>query len=71
MPDMVRRLKRVLGERRPVLAVPVPGAAGRAMAGGALLPTRPGPRGTVTFEQWLATRHPAPRIRRGKGPAPA
>ncbi|MGW0410178.1 SDR family oxidoreductase [Streptomyces collinus] len=61
MPDMVRRLKRVVGDRRPVVPVRLPGAAGRAMAGGGLLPTRPGPRGTVTFEQWLATRRPDPR----------
>jgi len=67
MPDMVRRLKRVLGDRRPVLPVRMPGAAGRAMTGGSLLPAHPGPRGTVTFQQWLATRHPA----RQQQPAPA
>ncbi|MEV5801603.1 SDR family oxidoreductase [Streptomyces collinus] len=61
MPDMVRRLKRVVGDRRPVVSVRLPGAVGRAMAGGGLLPTGPGPRGSVTFEQWLATRRPDPR----------
>lgn len=55
MPDMVRRLARVRGDRRPVLPVRIPGAAGRQMASGALLPTAPGPRGTVTFDEWLET----------------
>lgn len=53
MPDMVRRLARVRGDRRPVVAVGLPGATGKAMTGGALLPTAPGPRGTETFEEWL------------------
>ncbi|MFC0505398.1 SDR family oxidoreductase [Micromonospora costi] len=54
MPDMVRRLLRARGRRRVVLPVRLPGATGRAMAGGGLLPARPGPRGTQTFDQWLA-----------------
>ena len=54
MPDMVRRLLRARGSRRLVLTMRVPGAAGRAMAGGVLLPTGEGPRGTQTFDQWLA-----------------
>lgn len=54
VPDMARRLLRVRGSRRPVLALPVPGTAGRGLAGGALLPDGPGPRGTQTFDEWLA-----------------
>ncbi len=54
MPDLVRLVLRARGVRRVVLPLRVPGAAGRAMAAGALLPTEPGPRGRQTFEQWLA-----------------
>lgn len=52
--DLARDLLRARGERRRVVAVRVPGAAGRAMAQGGLLPQGPGPRGTQTFAQWLA-----------------
>ena len=51
--DMARRVLRAQGSRRPVVGVRLPGAAGREMAGGGLLPTQDGPRGTQTFEQWL------------------
>lgn len=54
MADLVRRLVKARGGRRPVLPVLMPGAAGRAMSGGGLLPTTEGPRGTITFDQWLA-----------------
>lgn len=53
--DMVRVVARVRPGRRLVLPLPVPGAVGRAMAGGALLPTGPGPRGRLGFAEWLAT----------------
>lgn len=53
VPDMVRRLARARGSRRPVLAVRLPGAAGSAMASGGLLPAGGGPRGRQTFEEWL------------------
>ena len=52
MPDMIRRLAHARGERRPVIAAGVPGRAGRQLAGGALLPG-PGPRGAITFAEWL------------------
>lgn len=53
LPDMVRRLVRTgTVRRRPVVPLWLPGP----MAGGGLLPTGPGPRGTQTFEQWLAGR---------------
>lgn len=55
MPDMVRRLAGARGARRPVVAVRLPGEAGRAMADGGLLPRSDGPRGTLTFAQWLTT----------------
>lgn len=53
MPDMIKRLARVRGDRRPVLSLGVPGKVGRQLAGGGLLPTGPGPRGTITFDTWL------------------
>ena len=55
MPDMVRRLVQARGSRRVVVPVRLPGAAGTGMADGGLLPRTDGPRGTQTFEQWLAT----------------
>jgi uncharacterized protein YbjT (DUF2867 family) len=54
MPDLVRRLLRSRGSRRPVLPLPLPGRVGRGMAGGGLLPTGDGPRGRVDFDAWLA-----------------
>lgn len=53
MEELVRRLARVRGDRRPVLPLRVPGRVGRQMTGGALLPSGPGPRGTVSFDEWL------------------
>lgn len=55
MPDMVRRLVRARGDRRRVLAVGIPGAAGKAVAQGGLLPRTDGLRGRQTFAQWLET----------------
>ncbi len=52
--DLVRRVLRARGSHRPVLGVRVPGRAGRAAAGGGLLPEGPGPRGVQTFSQFLA-----------------
>ncbi len=54
MPDLIRRVLRARRSRRIALPVPIPGAAGKAMANGALLPTGDGPRGRVTFAEWLA-----------------
>jgi uncharacterized protein YbjT (DUF2867 family) len=53
--DMVRRLLRSKNEHRLVLPVRIPGAGGRAMASGGLLPTEPDSRGVETFAQWLAS----------------
>lgn len=53
--DLARQLGQVRGSRRPVLRVRIPGAAGRAMAAGGMLPAGPGLRGTQTFADWLAS----------------
>ena len=52
--EMARLWRQVRGLRRPVVPLRLPGATGRAMATGGLLPTGPGPRGSVTFTAWLA-----------------
>jgi hypothetical protein len=52
--DLARQVVHAHGQRRRVLGIRMPGAAGRAMAGRALLPTGAGTRGRLTFEQWLA-----------------
>ena len=53
--QMVDLARLVAGGRR-VVPVRVPGAAGKAMRTGALVPKGDGPRGTVTFDAWLADR---------------
>jgi len=58
MTDCVRQLVRAARLRRVVIPVRLPGAAGRKMAGGALLPTEPGPRGKQTFAEWLQLQQP-------------
>jgi uncharacterized protein YbjT (DUF2867 family) len=54
LPDLARQVVRARGQRRRVLSVRLPGAAGRAMVEGGLLPTEPGRRRGQTFAQWLA-----------------
>jgi uncharacterized protein YbjT (DUF2867 family) len=58
MPDLVRKVRDARGSRRPVLSVRLPGAAGKAMATGGLLPLEDGPRGKQTFGEWLAGQRP-------------
>jgi uncharacterized protein YbjT (DUF2867 family) len=53
--DMVDLARRVAAGRR-VVPVRVPGAAGKAMRSGALCPAGDGPRGRITFDEWLAAR---------------
>ena len=53
MVDLARRMVRAHDERRPLVGIRIPSAAGRAMADGGLRPNGPGPRGRLTFEQWL------------------
>jgi uncharacterized protein YbjT (DUF2867 family) len=52
--DMVRRLLLARRQRRLLLPVKIPGATGAAMTGGGQLPIGPGPRGSQTFDEWLA-----------------
>lgn len=59
--DLARRFAEATDQRRPVVPLRLPGATGRALAGGALLPTGPGPRGEQTFAQWLDAAASAPR----------
>ncbi len=51
--DMTRRRVAALGGPRLVVPLRVPGAAGRAMRGGALLGDATARRGHLTYEQWL------------------
>jgi uncharacterized protein YbjT (DUF2867 family) len=52
--DLARRLVGHRRERRLIVPVRLPGAAGRGMRDGSLIPSKPGPRGTMTFDEWLA-----------------
>ncbi len=54
MEDLVAQLLKARGRRSLVVPLRIPGRAGSAMAEGLLLPTDDGPRGTQTFDQWLA-----------------
>jgi uncharacterized protein YbjT (DUF2867 family) len=51
--DMIRQVIHARGARRRVIEVRVPGAAGKAMATGGILPGKPGERGMQTFAAWL------------------
>jgi uncharacterized protein YbjT (DUF2867 family) len=53
MPDLVRRLLRHQGSHRPVIGMRVPGAAGKAMRSGSLIPAEPGIVGFQTYDEWL------------------
>lgn len=53
MAELVRWVVQVRGPHRRVVTVPIPGATGRALRGGALLPTGLGPRGRIGFDEWL------------------
>lgn len=53
--DLARQVVAARGQRRAVVPLRLPGATGTAMAGGALLPTGAGPRGTQSFASWLTT----------------
>ncbi|MGN6325545.1 SDR family oxidoreductase [Pseudolysinimonas sp.] len=56
MPELVRMFVRATGRRTPVLGVPFPGAWGRSMRDGSLLPGPGARHGAQTFETWLAER---------------
>jgi uncharacterized protein YbjT (DUF2867 family) len=51
--DVARRLLHQQGSRRKIVPVTLPGAAGRQLVQGGLLPTSPGLRGTQSFAEWL------------------
>jgi len=55
MAELARRVNDVRRLGRRIVPVSQPGAAGRAMRDGALLPQGAGNRGRVTFEEWLAS----------------
>jgi uncharacterized protein YbjT (DUF2867 family) len=55
MADLVRRYLAVTGRRRPVIKLSIPGAWGRGMRDGSLLPKAGTRLGRQTFDQWLTT----------------
>lgn len=55
MADLVRRYLAATGQRRPVIELPLPGAWGRGMRDGSLLPQAGTRLGRQTFDEWLAT----------------
>ena len=54
MPDLVRQVAEAKDVRSRVIAVKLPGAAGRAMTDGSLIPKNPWRVGTQTFDEWLS-----------------
>jgi uncharacterized protein YbjT (DUF2867 family) len=54
MAELVRRYLKATGDRRRVLEVPLPGAFGKALRDGTVLPGPGAKLGTRTFEEWLA-----------------
>jgi uncharacterized protein YbjT (DUF2867 family) len=53
MTDLARRVAKARGSARRVVPVRLPGATGRDMRDGSLIPTGEGPRGRQTFAEWL------------------
>lgn len=58
LPDLVRRVAAVRGSHVRVVPVSLPGAGGRAMAGGGLLPDARARVGSRTFDDWLTAQRP-------------
>jgi uncharacterized protein YbjT (DUF2867 family) len=52
--DLARAVLTAHGSKKLLLKIRIPGAAGKAMASGALLPKGNGPGGRQTFDEWLA-----------------
>ena len=72
LPDLARRVAAARGARTRVLGVHLPGAAGRAVAAGGLLPQGEVDLGRTTFAQWLAQQSwPGPGAGRSGGPGRA
>ena len=61
LPDLARRLVARRGERTKVVAVPLPGKAGRQIADGGLLPGEGATILPETYDEWLAGLDPSPR----------
>ncbi len=55
VPEMARQVLARGGSARRVVRLPIPGAAGTAMANGALCPGAPWRTGKQTFAEWLAS----------------
>ncbi|MGX7678563.1 SDR family oxidoreductase [Jatrophihabitans sp. DSM 45814] len=53
--DLARAVLTARRSKKLLFRVRVPGPAGKAMTGGALLPIGSGPRGQQTFDNWLAS----------------
>lgn len=53
MVDMVRALKAATGMKGWVVPTPLPGALGRALRDGTLIPGPGADHGTETFDAWL------------------
>ncbi|WP_129658363.1 SDR family oxidoreductase [Rothia uropygialis] len=54
MAELVRQYLKATGQARRVIQVPLPGAWGRGMRDGTLLPPAETRRGQQTFDEWLA-----------------
>jgi uncharacterized protein YbjT (DUF2867 family) len=55
MVELSRRVSRARGLGRRVVGLRVPGAMGKGMRSGGLLPASDGPRGRITFDEWLGS----------------
>ena len=55
MPELVERVAAARGVGAKVVAVPVPGSAGKAMRDGSLIPKNPWRVGVQTFSEWLTS----------------
>ena len=53
MPDLVQRVAKARGLRTRIQPVTIPGAAGKGMTDGTLIPKDPWRTGTQTFNDWL------------------
>ncbi|WP_156757168.1 SDR family oxidoreductase [Actinokineospora pegani] len=54
MADLIRKVKQASRIRGLLVPVALPGAVGKQIRAGGLLPTGPGARGKQTFDEWLA-----------------
>jgi uncharacterized protein YbjT (DUF2867 family) len=61
MPKLARRVARAQGRRALIVPLRLPGALGRGMRGGALIPDGDVVRGTQTFDEWVTALASAPR----------